>query len=310
MRHLKTTFSFVFILVVGLSAQPLTAQQSPTLQEAQALYQDEHWAEASQAFETITQREPENGRAWYWLGMSLHHMKEYGPAIKALQRVDEMGSAPPIVKYQIAKTYALSGDVDEALGWLGKATEAGFSNAQLLKTDEAMAGLRNAPRFAEYVALADKNASPCEHSPMHRQFDFWIGEWEVYSAQEQRLGTNTITKIEKGCILKEEWTSANGGTGMSVNYYDTEEQKWKQLWLDASGNRTAFTGSFEEGAMHFVGKQATISSTRSLVKMTFTPLDDGRVRQYIEQSTDDGKTWTPGFDGYYVRKAGSTVGSQ
>jgi hypothetical protein len=35
--------------------------------------------------------------------------------------------------------------------------------------------------------------------------------------------------------------------------------------------------------------------------LTLTPLSRDSVRQLFEGSTD-GKTWTPGFDGLYVRK--------
>jgi hypothetical protein len=35
----------------------------------------------------------------------------------------------------------------------------------------------------------------------------------------------------------------------------------------------------------------------------WTLLPDGRVRQFFEQSNDDGKTWVTWFDGYYTRKS-------
>jgi hypothetical protein len=33
----------------------------------------------------------------------------------------------------------------------------------------------------------------------------------------------------------------------------------------------------------------------------WTPLADGRVRQFFEQSDDDGTNWTPWFEGFYSR---------
>ncbi len=35
-------------------------------------------------------------------------------------------------------------------------------------------------------------------------------------------------------------------------------------------------------------------------RMTFTPQDDGSVRQFLEESTDGGKTFAIWFDGRYV----------
>jgi len=40
----------------------------------------------------------------------------------------------------------------------------------------------------------------------------------------------------------------------------------------------------------------------TLQKLTFTPNADGTVRQFWEQSVDDGANWTVAFDGLYVRK--------
>jgi hypothetical protein len=43
---------------------------------------------------------------------------------------------------------------------------------------------------------------------------------------------------------------------------------------------------------------------RTLQKLTFFPIARDTVRQLFESSTDNGSTWTPGFDGIYVRKSG------
>ncbi len=34
---------------------------------------------------------------------------------------------------------------------------------------------------------------------------------------------------------------------------------------------------------------------------TWTPLEDGRVRQFFEQSVDGGENWSPWFEGFYSR---------
>ena len=36
-----------------------------------------------------------------------------------------------------------------------------------------------------------------------------------------------------------------------------------------------------------------------LVRMSYSRNEDGSVRQHGEQSTDDGKTWSPSFDFTY-----------
>jgi hypothetical protein len=41
---------------------------------------------------------------------------------------------------------------------------------------------------------------------------------------------------------------------------------------------------------------------KMLQRLTFFNLGPERVRQYWEQSSDEGKTWNAVFDGMYVRK--------
>jgi len=56
-------------------------------------------------------------------------------------------------------------------------------------------------------------------------------------------------------------------------------------------------GMAMEGYIHYVG-----NGTTAPFRALWTPLPDGRVRQYFEQSNDDGGTWVPWFEGFYTRK--------
>ena len=47
-------------------------------------------------------------------------------------------------------------------------------------------------------------------APEHRQFDFWIGEWEVTTPNGAPAGRNRIESILDGCALRESWTGAKG----------------------------------------------------------------------------------------------------
>ena len=42
-----------------------------------------------------------------------------------------------------------------------------------------------------------------------RQFDFWLGDWEVTLPDGKVAGTNKIESILGGCVLQESW--AGGG---------------------------------------------------------------------------------------------------
>ncbi len=148
---------------------------------------------------------------------------------------------------------------------------------------------------------ADKKARPCEYDERFRQFDFWIGHWEVSTAAGQVAGANRIEKGEQGCMLLERWTGGGGGSGTSINYYDTAKGKWVQVWVASAGYSIRIEGGLEDGKMVLVGEIFGLDGKALPFRGTWTPLDDGRVRQFFEQSNDNGETWTPWFDGYYKR---------
>ena len=145
-------------------------------------------------------------------------------------------------------------------------------------------------------------ARPCMASAEARQFDFWVGEWDVQNAQGQKVGTSSIQMIEDGCIILENWTGARGGTGKSMNFYDAHLGKWRQIWVDSTGNVSEFSGVFKEGAMRFEGESYFRNRHKVLRRLTFFNQGADRVRQFSEQSVDDGKTWTVSYDFTYLRK--------
>jgi hypothetical protein len=159
---------------------------------------------------------------------------------------------------------------------------------------------------AQSAAAPTTSAPPSCSAPEHRQFDFWIGDWEVRAADGRVLGSNRITAILGGCALQEEWTSAGGKVrGVSINAFDPADSKWHQAWVDTGPSRLALTGGLVEGRM--VMEQRTPASGTSpaqIQRITWTPLPDGRVRQQWEVSTDDGHVWKSAFDGYYSRRVG------
>ena len=138
----------------------------------------------------------------------------------------------------------------------------------------------------------------------HRQFDYWVGEWDVSDPSGKRLGQNRITRIHNGCALLEEWRGNGGVTGSSLNIYDRERGKWHQTWVDGSGGLLQLDGGIVDGAMTLQGEavEAGPPVKRSLQRIRWQPQADGRVRQLWEASTDGGTTWNVAFDGWYERQ--------
>jgi hypothetical protein len=154
----------------------------------------------------------------------------------------------------------------------------------------------------DFPVTTQTAAKPCATRSESRQFDFWIGDWEVRTPQGQLAGTNNVQLILGDCVIAENWTGARGSSGKSFNFYDAGTGKWHQLWVDDRGGVLRLTGEYRDGAMRFEGETPGRDGTKTLEKLTFTPLPEGRVRQYWEQSGDDGKTWKVIVDGPYIRK--------
>src|SRR5688572_434537 len=90
------------------------------------------------------------------------------------------------------------------------------------------------------------------NEPVHRQFDFWIGDWTVTNPAGQTIGKNSIRSIQGGCALEEKWTGGAGGTGISLNF--VERGKWNQVWVaNHATGILRLTGSLEQGAMVMAG---------------------------------------------------------
>lgn len=146
----------------------------------------------------------------------------------------------------------------------------------------------------------DNSACPC-CTPEHRQFDFWVGEWETFTSKGL-AGTNTIVIMEDSCVIQENWKSAGGVyTGTSYNFYDSTAKKWKQIWIDNQGGSLELSGNFVEGEMVLQSeeKYSTKNKVKYIDQITWTPNKDGTVRQHWQRTTDGGETWKDVFDGTY-----------
>ena len=118
----------------------------------------------------------------------------------------------------------------------------------------------------------------------------------------QVLGHNIIEPIAGKCGVHENWTGPAGGSGYSVNTYHRTDGKWHQAWVGNGGGLLHLTGNLQDGKMVLEGATVGANQQKTLHRVTWTPLPDGRVRQFWESSTDDGKTWSASFDGFYSKK--------
>ena len=197
----------------------------------------------------------------------------------------------------------MGGDQAGATSILQKLVDGGFRGFAAISGDPVLAGLNGTADFDALLMTLEQTAYPCAHQERFREFDFWIGQWDVHLANGTFAGINSIEAGERGCVLSEKWRSANGGTGQSINYLDGATGEWVQVWNDAAGTQIAIRGGLGGDGMRLTGQIHYLGSDTTLpFRGLWTPLPDGRVRQYFEQSNDAGATWTPWFEGFYSRR--------
>ena len=181
------------------------------------------------------------------------------------------------------------------------ASSAGLSTAQ--KAVSCCVASYFAEQASPRAAAPTPEPPPCSAAP-YRQFDFWLGEWDVVDTAGKPAGHNRIVSVFDGCALQENWQSAQGGRGTSLNVYDAVTQHWHQTWIDDHGGLLELNGGLEDGKMILVGARPSVKEkgTRLIHRITWTPLAGEKVRQFWEASKNEGRTWTTVFDGTYVRK--------
>jgi len=143
--------------------------------------------------------------------------------------------------------------------------------------------------------------SPCETDPAHQILNFWLGSWDVYEG-DQKVGVNRIESVLHGCAVIEHWKDMEGHEGKSFFYFDIVSKKWKQVWVTDTGamKEKILQKIGADGSVLFQG-QVSSRNGKLIYDRTTLSKQGENVRQVIEQSRDEGKTWQVGFDAIYKK---------
>lgn len=296
-----------------LSIHPASAQRSATadslFSQANALLQQEKWSEAAAAFERVTKIDTTNTQAIFQLGQAYYLMNEFKKAAAAWERADARNYRPATTRYNIASSYAQLYDKERAFVWLAQALEAGFNRTDILGNDKVLDTLRSDERFARVLELADQNARPCEHDPVYRILDFWLGEWDVYANENQKIGVSFIRKMVNGCAIQENFEQLDGFVGQNLFYFNNVSGEWKMVWVTGAATslggvkEKVMTARDDSGTVRFQGTLPdNTAGLLILDRSTFEPISKDRVSMIIQQSRDGGDNWVTTFSGYYQRR--------
>jgi Protein of unknown function (DUF1579) len=167
--------------------------------------------------------------------------------------------------------------------------------------------------FFVFVAagFAQQPQNPCTLAEQ-KQFDFWVGEWDVTfpgnTADSTGHGTNNITRVLDGCVVQENFYSkdAQDLRGISVSTYDTRDGKWKQTWVDNQGGYLDFTGGFKDGQMILSREFTNTTGKKISQRMVWKNIKPAEFDWSWERSEDGGQTWKVMWPIHYVRRGHSS----
>ena len=242
----------------------------------------------------IVDADPSNGAACYHLGRALHADGRLEQALPLHERAASFPGFEARARYNLACAHARLGHADQALAALEAAIAAGFDQAAYARTDADLESLRSDPRFEaalERVGL-----------PLARRLNFWVGEWDCYSANTGRInGRNDLTARVGGQVIHEAWTPVGGGPGgESWNYFDPATRTWRQHWQTSNGQPFVFVGRPKQRGILYEGPHLDGRPSLQRRRMFIRPIDGGRVQQTGTQSSDGGATWRPDYDLIYL----------
>ena len=152
---------------IALSLKP---DYPDALNNLAAVYHGEHdYRQAERIYKKALKYAPENAITYCNLGTSYFAEERYKPGMEAYHKARELnphifdpGQTQIVqetstrhqlvaVNYYLAKTYATEGKMQEAIGYLRKALEAGFHDRKLLMKEKEFASLRATPEFRQLM---------------------------------------------------------------------------------------------------------------------------------------------------------------
>ena len=273
--------------------------------EASAAYDAKDWAKAARLYANMVKAHSETPRLWFRLATSLQELGQLDEALQTLEQGLKAGVPPLYGEFSIAAIYAQKGEKERALEHLQKAIDNGYNRPDQFDADPHLASLHGDPRFEKMRQQAEHNLKPCASTPENRQFDFWLGEWNVETTQGGvPAGQSKIDLILGDCVVQENWQSdGNPYSGKSYNMYNAALKRWEQYWVDNSGGNIFFYGGLKDGVMDYWTDEIPQPSGPNLKRhLQFIKLAPDKVRQLSKGSTDGGRTWKPEYDFTYIKK--------
>ncbi|HEX6999096.1 MAG TPA: tetratricopeptide repeat protein [Gammaproteobacteria bacterium] len=297
--------ALVLAAVAPAAAQdPASAEEGPVAvaDPAELAFEAGRWEEAIAEYRELLADYPEDRLALLRIAQAERELGRHEQALATLEQARTANAPEAMIDFERARNLALLGRHDEAIAALESADHSGLRALELLEQAKELDPLRDDRRFRSVYDSVRARVYPCEGSRPARDFDFWLGRWEVRLPDGTLVGHDTVTKRDGGCTVHEHWEGAGGSSGTSVSFYLPSRGEWRQVWSGSGGTFIDMTGRLVDGAMRMEGTLEYAAQDRVVAfRATWTPGPDGRVRQRMEEFDLAAGTWVVWFDGFFRR---------
>lgn len=118
--------------------------------------------------------------------------------------------------FRLAESLAEQKKLDAAMSELRQAIGAGFfAPPSTLEANVHFASMKTHQQWQLVIDTLEAIVKPCRHDARYREFDFWIGDWDVrpVGTATGPASRNAITLEENGCVG---WTMSVDSTTTAV----------------------------------------------------------------------------------------------
>ena len=192
-HRLSRLIGFILAMSVALQAEAQTvsgARPSPEeLQRAAAMYTQSDWTGALAAYRALVAAYPSDALSQLRVGVSLMELHELPEAEANFRTAERIGAPPLQTAFRLAQVFAEQHRADDAIVELQRAISSGLVVAQsTMEQDPHLSLLKGHVRWAATMDMMDALAHPCLHDARNREFDFWIGDWDVRQIGQPVVG--------------------------------------------------------------------------------------------------------------------------
>jgi len=234
----------------------------------------------------------------FYHAAAMMRLGELSQAERSFQKANEQGfQNRTYYFYHRAMLAASQVNPSSAVAWLDSVLNSSSPTNYLIE-DSLFTPLKEVPEFQNKKEQIRLKVYECESNPNHAKLDFWIGNWDVIVGGVKRAESE-ISRPKGSCMLYENYSTLGDFKGQSFNFYDQALEAYHQIWIDYQAKRTDY---YEVEAKEGYLLMETDSSSSPRLRMSYTLIEDGNVRQVMEQFDSSKSKWNSIFNGLYRRR--------